>query len=233
MAGNNFSLSEALAAYNGDQVMTQTMWYIELAGRIVEEELKYMQIYGQGFELPERTNETADVTYRGYPIPVPTVMKMGQDHNIQLNCDVHQKLRRGFLNWQARAIDPRISKQQTSFAADRRPTAGVGGSGLRLFLLAPDMETYEMIVRIYGVRVTSVGSLALSNTDGGIATFQVGFKSVYWEMDTRMPSGNNVATENYQEVDKMENKPVGALYQMNKETGASMNVDTVWANQRA
>ena len=226
MAANNFSFSEALAAYNGDQVFTQSMWYIEPVN-VPEQDLNYMQIYGQGFELPERTNETADVQYRAYPIPVPTTLKMGQDHNITLNCDVHQKLRRGFLNWQARAIDPRISLQQTSFAADRRPTAGVGASGLRLFLLAPDMMTSEMVVRIYGVRVTSVGTLGLSNTDGGVATFQVGFKSVYWEIDTRVDSDNNI-NENFKEVDKQAGQPFAADYQPAAATGATMQVQTVF-----
>lgn len=221
----NYTLSQALAAYNGDQVMTQSMWYIEPVN-VPEQDLQFMQIYGQGFELPDRTNETADVQYRAYPIPVPTTLKMGQDHNITLNCDVHQKLRRGFLNWQARAIDPRVTLQTTSFAADRRPTAGVGASGLRLFLLAPDMATSEMIVRIYGVRVTSVGTLALSNTDGGVATFQVGFKSVYWEIDTQVASDNNI-NENFQEVDKMGGAPFAADYQPAGATGAEMQVQTV------
>jgi hypothetical protein len=34
---------------------------------------------------------------------------------------------------------------------------------------------------IYGTRVTKVGGLELSNTAGGISTFSVDFKSVYWE----------------------------------------------------
>ena len=34
---------------------------------------------------------------------------------------------------------------------------------------------------IYGSRVTKVGGLELSNTAGGISTFTVDFKSVYWE----------------------------------------------------
>lgn len=220
----NYTLSQALAAYNGDQVMTQTMYYIE-AVNTKEPDLEHMQIYGQGFELPERTNETADVSYRAYPIPVPTTLKMGQDHNITLNCDVHQKLRRGFLNWQARAIDPRITLQTESFAADRRPTAGVGASGLRLFLLAPDMKTSEMIVRIYGVRVISVGSLALSNTDGGVATFQVGFKSVYWEIDTQVASDNAIM-EVYGEVDTESPQPYGADYESAAMTGLG-DVQTV------
>ena len=34
---------------------------------------------------------------------------------------------------------------------------------------------------IYGVRVTKVAGLQLSNESGGISTFSVGLKSVYWE----------------------------------------------------
>lgn len=187
----NFTFSQALEAYNADQVMTQTMWYIDVSppSNYSGPDLTNMQIYGQGFTVPNRTNEFADVNYRGYNIPTPTVLKMEQTHTVQINCDVDQHLRRGFLAWQACAIDPAINGQVTSFASDRRPTAGVGSGSLRVALLAPDYETEEMAVMIYGVRVESVGSITLSHSDGGIATFEVGFRSVFWELDWFVQNG--------------------------------------------
>lgn len=213
----NYTFTDALTAYNNDQVMTQTMWFIEPHNLPAQAEtyLNKMQIYGQGFEVPNRSNEFADVSYRGYNIPTPTVLRMTQDHSMTINCDVHQMLRRGFLNWQACAIDPRIDKQFTSFAADRRPTAGVGASGLRLWLLAPNMITTEMLVQLYGVRVNEVGTIALSNTDGGVATFSVSFKSVYWQT-----SHVNLNNSNHQYEDTGAVFAPGADYQMAMVTGA-------------
>ena len=216
---NNFTFAQALTAYNTDQVMTQTMWYIEPTAGVKEAELKYMQIYGQNFEVPNRTNEFADVNYRGYNIPTPTVVKMGQDHSMTINCDVHQQLRRGFLNWQARAINPRINKQEFSFGADRRPTAGVGASGLRLFLLAPDYNQAEMVIQMYGVRVQEVGTITLSNVDGGIATFNVSFKSVYWQSASSGVTGAGNSGADMQFDDDMGPIGVNSEYQQAGQTG--------------
>ena len=217
MAAPNFTFAQALNAYNNDQVMTQTMWYVEPIA-IKENYLSYMQIYGQNFTVPARTNEFAPVSYRGYEIPTPTVMKMDQDHTITINADVHHYLRRGFLNWQARAIDPRITLQESSFSADRRPTAGVGESGLRLYLLAPNYTDAEMKIRMYGVRVQNVGPISLSNTDGGIATFEVGFKSVYWETETT--PGND---EDENVLDSVVKTIPGASFETGHQTGKGLS----------
>ena len=70
-----------------------------------------------------------------------------------------------------------------SFAADRRPTAGIGGQTLTLTLLASDYETPVEMIHFIGVHVSEVGTMTLSNTDGGVASFSVNFKSVYWHFD--------------------------------------------------
>lgn len=213
----NYTFAEALNAYNNDQVMTQTMWYILVSPPLKYKgpDLKQMQIYGTNFTVPARTNDFADVSYRGYNIPTPTVLKMDQDHSVTINCDVHHQLRRGFLDWQACAIDPAIKTQKTSFASDRRPTAGVGTGQLQLNLLAPDYETVEMIVTMNGVRVQNVGPITLSNSDGGIATFEVGFKSVFWNME--YPKDNNAEAPTT--VDLAGGRAAGGDYQIARKTG--------------
>lgn len=218
----NFTFAQALNAYNADQVMTQTMWYIQVfpPTNYTSQggpELDKMQIYGQNFTVPGRTNEFTDVNYRGYNIPTPTVLKMDQDHSVTINCDVDQHLRRGFLAWQSCAIDATIGPgpgftSPASFQSDRRPTAGVGSGKLGLYLLAPDYQTIEMGVNMYGVRVASVGSITLSHSDGGIATFEVQFKSVYWQLNRRTING---AASN---VDKVGGKALGGDYQPSTET---------------
>lgn len=180
----NYTLSEALESYNQDQVMTQTMWYIVPTGTgwVDEDDIRKMQIYGQGFEVPARTNDFAEVQYRGYPIPTPTVPKMTQEHSMTINADSQQKIRKAFLDQMNVALDGNIDITYPSFAADRRPTAGAGGTKLSLYLLNPDYSTWRTAYHFHGVRVSEVGTMTLSNTDGGIASFTVQFKSVYWSV---------------------------------------------------
>ena len=188
----NPSFNEALSTYNRDPAFTQIMWYVEPAGRstaIAWQNLKSMQIYAQSFEVPSRTNEFGSVQYRAYEIPTPTVPKMTQDHSMTVNCDVQQKLRRMFLDCMNATIEAdQIALGSPSFPADRRPTAGIGGQMLRLTLLAPDFQTPTEQYEFIGVRVAEVGTMSLSNTDGGIASFSVSFKSIYWKFgDTAAP----------------------------------------------
>lgn len=82
------------------------------------------------------------------------------------------------------------------FESNRRPTRLGPGDGqepsITVNLLAPDFQTVVEKTTIYGSRVTKVGGLELSNTSGGISTFSVSFKSVYWEQQSGGSSiGNN------------------------------------------
>ncbi len=182
--GVNYTLSEALGQYNVDQVMTTNMWYIQIFNLPAEEEkvIKKAQIYGKGFTVPSRTNSFENVMYRGYEIPTPINLQMNHQHSMDIICDVGGWLRNAFLRWQARALDPRIFEQRTSFAADRRPLAGPGKATIRMNLLAPDMVTTITKVDLYGVRVESVGDITMTNDAGAVATFQVQFQSVFWEI---------------------------------------------------
>ena len=143
-----------------------------------------MQVYGQSFTLPDRTVNFEDLQYRAYKIPVPTTMDMGQDHSITVYADVRGDLRRACLDWQAACLNPDI-RGYSFFESNRRPTKLGPGEGqtpsITVNLLAPDYQTVVETTMIYGSRVTKVGGLELSNTSGGISTFSVDFKSVYWE----------------------------------------------------
>ena len=52
-------------------------------------------------------------------VPVPTVMKMEQDHTITVRADTNGEIRRGFLAWAAKVADPDIEGGSV-FAGDRR-----------------------------------------------------------------------------------------------------------------
>ena len=109
---------------------------------------------------------------------------MAQDHSVTVYADVRGDLRRAMLDWQAACMNPDITGG-SFFEANRRPTKLGPDEGktpsITVKLLAPDYQTVVETTMIYGARVTKVGGLELANNAGGISTFQVDFKSVYWE----------------------------------------------------
>lgn len=182
----NYNLTQAIDLFNQDQVRTQTMYEIDFFSGIdkIDQTLTRMQVYGQSFTLPDRTVNFDNLQYRAYNIPVPTTLEMGQDHSITVYADVRGDLRRALLDWQAACLDPDIAGG-SFFEANRRPTKIGPNEGqtpsITVKLLAPDYQTVVETTMIYGTRVTKVNGLELSNTAGGISTFGVDFKSVYWQ----------------------------------------------------
>ena len=194
----NYNLSQAIDLYNQDQVRTQTMYEIDFFSGIpkIDATMQRMQVYGQGFTLPERTVNFEDLQYRAYKIPVPTTIDMGQDHSVTVYADVRGDLRRACLDWQAACLNPDITGG-SFFESNRRPTKLGPAEGqtpsITVKLLAPDYQTSVETTMIYGSRVTKVGGLELSNTAGGISTFSVDFKSVYWE---QLPGDGQIGNNN-------------------------------------
>ena len=194
----NYNLSQAIDFYNQDQVRTQTMYEIDFFSGIpkIDATMQRMQVYGQSFTLPDRTVNFEDLQYRAYKIPVPTTMDMGQDHSITVYADVRGDLRRACLDWQAACLNPDITGG-SFFESNRRPTKLGPAEGqtpsITVKLLAPDYQTSVETTMIYGSRVTKVGGLELSNTAGGISTFSVDFKSVYWE---QLPGDGQIGNNN-------------------------------------
>jgi len=141
-----------------------------------------MQVYGQNFTLPERTVNFDNLQYRAYNIPIPTTLEMGQDHSITV------------------CLNPDITNG-SFFESNRRPTRLGPNDGeqpsITVKLLAPDYQTTVETTVIYGTRVTKVGGLELSNTAGGISTFTVDFKSVYWEQIGGDQYGSSIGTNNW------------------------------------
>ena len=139
----NYNLAQAIGMFNEDQVRTQTMYSIEFFSGIVtiDNRLKRMQVYGNGFTLPDRTVNFEDLQYRAYKIPIPTTLDMAQDHSITVYADVRGDLRKAMLDWQAACINPSIT-QGSFFESNRRPTRiGVGDDNqpsIMVSLLAPD-----------------------------------------------------------------------------------------------
>ncbi len=171
-----------------DQIRTQNMYEVRVHSDISEvdqffdgqgENGNRITMYADGFAVPERTQEFTEVSFKGYPVPVPTVIKMGQDHTMTIRADVAGNFRRGFLTWAAAVADPAI-ENGTLFAGDRRFNEA---SYIQVSLLGNGMDVPVETYRIVGVKISSVGALTMSNNDSGVATFEVGFKSLYWYVE--------------------------------------------------
>ena len=150
----------------------------------IDNTLERLQVYANGFTLPDRTVNFEDLQYRAYKIPIPTTIDMAQDHSITVYADVRGDLRRACLDWMAACVNPDIT-DGSFFEANRRPTRlGPGGDQepwIQVDLLAPNYKDVIESTLIHGTRITKVGGLELSNTAGSISTFTCDFKSVYWE----------------------------------------------------
>lgn len=175
------SLKEVIEKLKENQVRTQNMFEMTIDSDIpaVNEILGGITIYGTGFTLPNRTQEFAEVGFKGFTLPIPTVMKMEQDHTMTVNADVEGNYRRAFLAWAGAVANPDIDGkggQYSLFEGDRR----FGNSTIRIHLLGYSMAKAIETIVMTGVRIQSVGGLTVSNTDSGVSTFDVQFKSLYW-----------------------------------------------------
>ena len=94
-------------------------------------------LYGQSFAIPQRTNNYANVSFKGYEMPlVPTNMTMDQEHSMTVLDDVNGTNRRLFLAWMGKIINPAIS-DGSLFEGNR----GVSESVIRLELFDKDNKT--------------------------------------------------------------------------------------------
>lgn len=178
-------MAEALVTFynklSTNQLRTSNMFEMEVTSGYedVDKILKFITMYGEGFTLPTRSTEFADVGFKGFTVPVPTVGRMEQDHTISVRADANGEIRRAFLAWQGHTWDPNISDGSV-FTGDRRMNSG---GTIRIKLLDNDMITVSEVYKIIGVKIQSVGGLQVSNNDANVTTFDVSFKSAWWEIE--------------------------------------------------
>lgn len=200
MAVDNINGSEVQSLYNfmttlnGNNVRSNNLFEMRV---FIPDDLKYkagkqgnyltrflnpnFTFYGQGFEIPGRNITYQDVGFKGFTVPVPTVIKMDQEHTVKINCDIKGEMRRAFLLWQALTINPQINSDGGYFEGNRLLN---GSSMIKIYLLDPTYDKRDKITEVYtifGVTVEKVGSISVSNTEANIATFDVTFKSQYWQ----------------------------------------------------
>ena len=116
------SLQEFLNATDSDTIRANTQWEMEATSGVsdIDVVLTKTTLYCQNFNLPNRTLEFANVSYKGAEFTnlVPISMKWETDHTVTVIADVNGENRRAFLAWQAQTINPDI-EGGSKFEGDR------------------------------------------------------------------------------------------------------------------
>lgn len=175
------SLQKFLGKLTSNQLRTTNLFELEVSSGYsdIDEVLEPITMYGEGFTLPSRTQNFTDVGFKGYSVPVPTNMVMEQDHTITIRADSNGEIRRAFLAWQGKTSDPEISLGSV-FAGDKR--LNTSGKIIIKLLATEDATTVSEVYEMIGVKINAVNGMSVSNTDASIATFDVSFKSIYWQI---------------------------------------------------
>ena len=177
------ALQEFLNAVNSNTIRANNQYEVEaLAGYSdIDEVLQKAVMFGQNFTLPNRTLEFASVSYKGAEFAnlVPTTMKWETEHTMTIVADVNGEYRRAFLAWQGKVINPDISGG-SKFEGERSMN---DQSILRVRLLDSNNDDVVETYKFYNVKISSVGGISLTYEGGDKATFDVTFKSTYWEIE--------------------------------------------------
>ena len=171
-----------------DESSTSQNWH-----RISNELNNNLFCYGQGFDIPTRTINYADVSFRGYAIPVPTVAQFGTTHSITFNDDSTGSIRNILMRWQNASINTNIS--QGNFEGNRftgDPSLGYGAN-IKIYLLSNEYDENavkpssfglkggRLGYELKGVTVAEIGATTLSNTASSVSTIPVSLRSQYNE----------------------------------------------------
>lgn len=177
------SLNEFLNATNANTIRANTQWELEAVSgyKEIDDVLTTAVIFVQNFNLPNRTLEFANVSYKGAEFTnlVPTTMKWETEHTATVIADVNGEYRRAFLAWQGKVINPDILGG-SKFEGDR----GINEqSKLRVRLLDKDNDTVVETYMFYNVKIKSVGPMTLTYEGGDKASFEISWISTLWEIE--------------------------------------------------
>ena len=177
------ALKDFLNAANSNTIRSTNQYEIEIQSGYsdIDEVLQKAVMFGQNFTLPNRTLEFASVSYKGAEFAnlVPTTMKWETEHTMTIIADVNGEYRRAFLAWQGKVINPDISGG-SKFEGERSMN---DQSILRVRLLDSNNDDVVETYKFYNVKISSVGGISLTYEGGDKATFDVTFKSTYWEIE--------------------------------------------------
>lgn len=175
------SLEQFITQCTSDTIRVTNQFQISITTGYgdIDAEMENVLLFGQSFTVPQRQNEYAEVSFKGYSMPmVPTRITMDQEHTMTVLDDVNGTNRRLFLAWLGKVINPAISEGSV-FEGDRGVSQGV----IRLELFDKDNKTVIQTYKFIGAMVKTVGNTALTYEGGDKSTFDVTFGSLYWECE--------------------------------------------------
>ena len=172
------AINQFINQMSQNQFRTTNMFemYVTSGYADIDKVLQPITMYGQGFEVPSRTTNFTDVSFKGFAVPLATNEAMQNEHEITVQADTAGEIRRAFLAWQAKTWNPDIEGGSV-FEGDRRLNSE---SSIRIHLFGSDFKTVNEIYKMVGVKIASVGPMTMSNTEANVATFTVQFRSAYW-----------------------------------------------------
>lgn len=148
--------------------------------------------FGQGFTIPSRTINYADVGFQGYTVPVPTTMSFGTTHDMTFNDDMSGSLRSIFALWQNATINGNIEHgnfEGNRFTGNATTTYS---ANLKVYLLSNEYDTSAVNTTAFGeknlgyelkgVTVANIGETTLSNVSKEVASLPITLRSQYWTM---------------------------------------------------
>lgn len=133
------SLQEFLNAATADTIRCTNQFQISITTGYadLDAEAENVLLFGQSFTVPQRAIDYAEVSFKGYSMPlVPTRMTMDQEHSMTVLDDVNGTNRRFFLAWLNKTMNADISGGSL-FEGDR----GVKDAVIRLELFDKDNKT--------------------------------------------------------------------------------------------
>lgn len=175
------NLQEFLGQVNKNGgIRTQNLFelYVSTGYPEIDDVLSKITMYGEGFEIPSRTIDYNIVGFKAFDVPIAGKYSMAQEHEFTVRADMDGEIRRAFLAWQGKTVNPAIS-DGSLFEGDRNINLG---SVIRIHLLGNGGQVTE-IYKLLGVKMKNVGPLQVSNSDAGVATFSVSVESIYWEIE--------------------------------------------------
>ena len=171
-----------LGLANANTIRSTNTWEAHCTSGIsdVDNVLKDAEVFIQGFTIPSRTVNYAEVSYKGYSAPlVPTNLEMQKEISFDVIEDINGSFRRAFLSWQNSVINADIEGGSV-FEGDR----GINEKSIiRLELFDKDNKTQSQIYKFYNVRIKSVGETALTYDAGDTAKFSVTMTCTYWTLE--------------------------------------------------
>ena len=177
------SVNQFLAAATANNIRCNNQWEAEFISGYddVDAVLKTAVMFGNNFEIPNRTINYASVSYKGFAMEnlVPTNMQMGNTHSMDIKADIAGEYRRAFLRWQNHVMNANIEGGSV-FEGNRAVNPK---SNARIRLFSADNQTVNEVYKLVNIVVTNVGPISLTYDAGDVATFNVEMKSTYWYIE--------------------------------------------------